>query len=146
MATRQLTKEEIDQINQFLLNDKDGSGTVKAQEIIDFRDAMGVDQTEEEKQKYRDWVKSIDSNGDGAVSVEEFLAMMDKNISLDSPLEYFKFFDKDGSGFITKDEIRQAMSEMGQELSDTELESMMEKYDTSADGNINYEEFLKSLV
>ncbi|XP_078591012.1 uncharacterized protein LOC144870558 isoform X2 [Branchiostoma floridae x Branchiostoma japonicum] len=140
-----LTKDEEDDLKQFLLHDMDRNGTVTAQEIIDFMEARGQQLSDEEKKERRDWVKLIDTNEDGAVSVEEFIAMMERSRMMDSTLELFKFFDKDGSGFLTKEEIRQAMKELGSEQSDGELDVMMKEYDTDGDGKINYEEFAKSL-
>ncbi|XP_066267147.1 uncharacterized protein [Branchiostoma lanceolatum] len=142
----QLTKEQRDEIKQFLLNDKDGSGTVTAQEIIDFTYSMGANLTEEQMQVYCDWVESVDSGEDGAVSVEEFLAAMERNELVDTPLDFFKTFDKDGSGFITKDEIRQGMKEMGEKLTDEGVEDIMKDCDTDGDGKINYEEFVKGFA
>ncbi|XP_035693455.1 calmodulin-A-like [Branchiostoma floridae] len=128
------------QVEQFLMNDQDGSGTVTAQELIDFVYKMGGNISEEQKQEYRDWVKAVDTSGDGAVSVKEFLAMMNSG---SSPLtDTFKQFDKDGSGYITKDEIRKGMSENGQELGDEELDEMMKEIDTDGDGKVRLEDFI----
>ncbi|XP_035689189.1 calmodulin-like isoform X2 [Branchiostoma floridae] len=89
-----LTKDEEDALKQFLLHDMDRNGTVTAQEIIDFMEAMGAELSDEETKERRDWVKLIDTNEDGAVSVEEFIAMMERNKMVDSPLELFKFLTR----------------------------------------------------
>ncbi|XP_066267134.1 calmodulin-like protein 3 isoform X2 [Branchiostoma lanceolatum] len=130
--------EEIDpheQVKLFLQSDKDHSETVTAQEIIDFLDSAGLKQAEKEKQEIRRWVKIVDKNGDGAVCADEYLNLMGK-------IQYMKMhFDKDGSGFITRDELRQAML---QYEDSAEIEELVMACDTNGDGKVNYEEFLEN--
>ncbi|XP_078694906.1 uncharacterized protein LOC144923896 [Branchiostoma floridae x Branchiostoma belcheri] len=114
--------------------------------MIDFAKASGVNLTEKQEQDYRDWVTAVDTDGDGAVSAEEFRAMLVNTQPFDSAAELFKTFDKDGNGFITKEEIKQGMAAMGQKLTDAEVDEMMKNCDTDGDGKINYEEFAKSFA
>ncbi|KAL0314192.1 UNVERIFIED_CONTAM: Calcium-dependent protein kinase SK5 [Sesamum angustifolium] len=51
----------------------------------------------------------------------------------------FSFFDKDGSGYITIDELQQACKEFG--LGDVQLEDIIREIDTDNDGRIDYGEF-----
>ena len=53
--------------------------------------------------------------------------------------EAFKTFDKDGSGFITADELRQVMTNLGEKLTAEEVDEMIKEADTDADGKIKYE-------
>ncbi|KAE8696783.1 RNA pseudouridine synthase 2 [Hibiscus syriacus] len=53
----------------------------------------------------------------------------------------FQFFDKDSSGFITRDELRQAMTQYGMGDEAT-IDEVIEDVDTDKDGRINYEEFV----
>ena len=48
----------------------------------------------------------------------------------------FKAFDKDGSGYITKDELKKAMKAMGEKLSDAEINEMIAAADTDKDGKV----------
>ncbi|XP_078613325.1 neo-calmodulin-like [Branchiostoma floridae x Branchiostoma japonicum] len=130
-----------EQIKRFFLSDDNLDGKVTAEELIKLADKMDDNISEEKKQEYRDWVKTIDTDGDGAVSVQEFLVLVEKEIK---PY-IFKQFDKDGSGYITRDELRQGMAAEGREVSDEELDLALKEMDTDEDGKINYEEFAKSL-
>jgi len=53
--------------------------------------------------------------------------------------EIFKGIDRDGSGFITADELKAAMAKVGVKLSDAEIDEMIQAADKDADGRINYE-------
>ncbi|KAI8514257.1 hypothetical protein Bbelb_085810 [Branchiostoma belcheri] len=141
-----LTKEQNEKLQQFLQNDQDGSGTVTAQEMIDFAKASGVNLTEKQEQEYRDWVARVDTDGDGAVSADEFRAMLEQSETFGSPSELFKTFDKDGNGFLDREEIKQGMAAMGQKLTDAEVDEMIKSCDMDGDGRINYEEFLKGFA
>lgn len=70
-------------------------------------------------------------------------------------------FDKDGNGFISaagpslpvpsrktkssreRAELRHVMTNLGEKLSDNEVEEMIREADVDGDGQINYDEFLK---
>ncbi|CAN1824721.1 Calcium-dependent protein kinase 29 [Linum perenne] len=55
--------------------------------------------------------------------------------------EAFQYFDKDNSGYITRDELRHAMSEYGMGDEAT-IDEVIDDVDTDKDGRINYEEFV----
>jgi len=53
----------------------------------------------------------------------------------------FELFDKDGSGTIDQTELRDVMSSLGMELSDSDLATMYAQMDPSGDGTIDFAEF-----
>ena len=53
--------------------------------------------------------------------------------------ETFLVFDKDGDGYITKDELRKVMSLLNEKLTDAELDEMITEADEDGDGRVNYE-------
>jgi len=58
----------------------------------------------------------------------------------------FKDFDADGSGFICKNELKRAMTAIGLDLSDQDVEEMMsEATGDPEDENVDYKQFLKIL-
>jgi calcium-dependent protein kinase len=54
----------------------------------------------------------------------------------------FVAMDRKGTGFITIDELKQALTESGLRLAVEEIERVLSSFDYSADGRINYSEFL----
>ncbi|GLC41135.1 hypothetical protein PLESTB_001795100 [Pleodorina starrii] len=57
----------------------------------------------------------------------------------------FQFFDKDGNGEISVQELRTTMHELGDLLTDEEITSFMTIMDVNNDGAIGYNEFLATL-
>lgn len=71
-----------------------------------------------------------DIDNSGTIDYGEFLAAtlhLNKIEREDHLFAAFSYFDKDGSGFITKDELQQACEEFG--IGDIRLEDMIEEVD-----------------
>ena len=87
-------------------------------------------------------MNEVDKNGSGSIEFDEFLEMMINNITnseLDEKLrEAFRHFDKDGNGYISADELRRAMTNSGERMSDEEVDEMIRDADLDGDGFINY--------
>ncbi|XP_037934699.1 calcium-binding protein E63-1 isoform X3 [Teleopsis dalmanni] len=58
----------------------------------------------------------------------------------------FRVFDRDGNGFITRDELQTAMEMIGEPLTETQLTQLLAIADLDQDGRINYEEFTRLLL
>jgi len=50
-----------------------------------------------------------------------------------------RVFDRDGNGFITRDELQTAMEMIGEPLNEQQLEQLLVIADLDQDGRINYE-------
>jgi myosin light chain 6 len=63
-------------------------------------------------------------------------------------MEGFKTFDREGQGFISSAEMRFVLGNMGERLSDAELEEILAATDTQEDleGNIKYEDFINKVL
>ena len=53
-------------------------------------------------------------------------------------LEAFKVFDKNGDGVISVSELRQVVNNLGERLTDRELQRMFQNADQDGDGEINF--------
>ena len=60
--------------------------------------------------------------------------------------EAFKVFDKDNDGYISAAELRHVLTNIGEKLSDEEVDEMIREADIDGDGQINYEEFVKMMI
>ncbi|CAM9961193.1 calcium-binding protein 7 isoform X2 [Petromyzon marinus] len=59
--------------------------------------------------------------------------------------EAFRVFDRDGNGFISKQELGMAMRSLGHMPSEVELAIIMQRLDMDGDGQVNFEEFMTLL-
>ena len=50
-----------------------------------------------------------------------------------------RVFDKDGNGLINAAELRHVMTNLGEKLTDQEVDEMMKDADIDGDGQLNYE-------
>jgi len=65
-----------------------------------------------------------------------------KNILTEEKLlAIFKQFDTDGSGRITEQNIVDAMNKLGFQITQVEIEDIMDKHDLHKNGYLSYEEF-----
>ena len=60
--------------------------------------------------------------------------------------EAFQVFDKDGNGFISAAELRQAMKNLGEELTEEEVDEMIRESDIDGNGQVNYVEFIDMMT
>ncbi|KAH8407017.1 hypothetical protein KR222_004144, partial [Zaprionus bogoriensis] len=139
-----LTEEQMAEFKEaFALFDKSGSGTISTRELGNLMKSLGQNPTEAE---LRDLVTEVDANGDGEIDFSEFCALMSKQLTEgdaeEELREAFKIFDRDEDGFISPAELRFVMVNLGEKLTDEEIDDMIREADFDGDGLINYEEFV----
>ncbi|CAF4743070.1 unnamed protein product, partial [Rotaria sp. Silwood2] len=92
--------------------------------------SLGQNPTEAELQ---DMINEVDADGNGTIDFPEFLTLMARKMkdtdSEEEILEVFRIFDKDGSGFISAAEFRYVMTNLGETLTDEELDDMLREAD-----------------
>ena len=87
--------------------------------------------------------------GNKKINYTEFLvATMDVQNFLDEQKfnALFQQFDTDGSGNITAENIVSAMQKLGHEITQEELENIMDQHDLAKDGVISKQEFKALLL
>eukprot|EP01028_Stygiella_incarcerata_P004229 TRINITY_DN1905_c0_g1_i1.p1 TRINITY_DN1905_c0_g1~~TRINITY_DN1905_c0_g1_i1.p1 ORF type:complete len:119 (-),score=36.23 TRINITY_DN1905_c0_g1_i1:261-617(-) len=57
-------------------------------------------------------------------------------------LKAFRLFDDDSSGKITLKNLRRVARELGETMTDDELQAMIDEFDRDGDGEINEEDFM----
>jgi calmodulin len=92
----------------------DGDGTITTKELGEMMRSLGQNPTEGE---LRDMINEVDEDGNGTIEFEEFRIMMERKTRGTDPLEElrmaFKLFDKDNSGTISTNELRDVMRSLG---------------------------------
>ncbi|PSR92769.1 Calmodulin-like protein [Actinidia chinensis var. chinensis] len=131
----------------FSLFDKDGDGCITVEELATVIRSLDQNPTEEELQ---DMINEIDADGNGTIEFTEFLNFMAnrmKETDAEEELkEAFKVFDKDQNGYISATELRQVMINLGEKLSDEEVDQMIKEADLDGDGQVNFDEFVKMMT
>jgi len=87
-----------------------------------------------------------DPHNMGVLTYDNFIALMEaasfSTFSQEDVRKSFLAFDTDGSGFIDANELRVAMTTLGEPLTDEQVDRMIKKWDKDGDGALNYEEWL----
>jgi centrin-1 len=140
-----LTEEQKSEIREaFDLFDTDGSGTIDAKELKVAMRALGFEPKKEEVKKM---IADIDKDGSGTIDFEEFLQMMTAKMgsrdTREEILKAFRLFDDDNSGTITFKDLKRVAKELGENLTDEELQEMIDEADRDGDGEVNEEEFYR---
>ncbi|PKU63018.1 Calmodulin [Dendrobium catenatum] len=170
----ELTDEQISEFKEaFSLFDKDGDGEmirlisldypwflrilvvysalsascITTKELGTVMRSLGQNPTEAELQ---DMINEVDADGNGTIDFPEFLNLMARKMkdtdSEEELREAFRVFDKDQNGFISAAELRHVMTNLGEKLTDEEVDEMIREADVDGDGQINYDEFVKVMM
>jgi len=132
----------------FLTYDENLDGKITKKEMLKvFKNILHINNKPEEEVDLI--FNKLDNDKNGYIEYEEFVrASINKEIFVkEEILQFaFKFFDKDGSGEITIDELK-AVFCLGKdrEISEKVLISILEKIDTDGNKEISYQEF-KSMM
>merc|ERR1712066_79878 len=126
-----LSADEVQEVKDaFDLFDTDSSGAVSVQELVDAMQSLGLDQKNE---AVFNMIKEIDTDGSGELEFQEFLEMMTARLSDKTPRSeierVFKLFDDDRTGEISLNNLKRVASELGEEVSNEELQEMVMRND-----------------
>ncbi|CAL4944056.1 unnamed protein product [Urochloa decumbens] len=162
-----LTEEEIAEFKEvFNLYDKNGDGTcvrasrelfarlhllnpcfITSEELGTVMESLGGNFTESE---LKAMIKAVDADGTGTIDFHKFLNLMARKLkdtdSEEKLREAFDVIDKDQDGYISATELRQVMTNLGEKVTDQEVEEMMREADTDGDGRVSFEEFKRRML
>ncbi|KAH7404323.1 hypothetical protein KP509_15G020800 [Ceratopteris richardii] len=138
-----LPKQDITKLrSQFEIMDKSKKGTISYDELKNcLKGLHGVTLADAELNHL---LKSADVDNNGYLDYNEFIALTlatNKIEKEDQLVEAFRFFDKDNSGYITRDELENALKE-NPLMHGESIDDIMAQADTNKDGLISYEEFV----
>ncbi|KAB2055269.1 hypothetical protein ES319_A11G025100v1 [Gossypium barbadense] len=137
-----LSEEEIVGLKEmFKLMDTDNSQTITFDELKAGLCKLGTNVSESE---VRLLMEATDIDGNGTIDYVEFItATMHMNRMEKEKRLYtaFQHFDKDNSGYITMEELKQALQKYNTRDEKT-INEILAEVDTDKDGRINYDEFV----
>ena len=92
-------------------------------------------------------VAQVDSKGIGAISYEKFESLMQVKIgerdSREEATKAFRLFDDDETGYISFNNLKRVAHELGEEITDVELQEMIDEADRGGDGKVSLEDFCR---
>lgn len=138
MAWSLSTEDRAELRQQFLLLDKEKKGTIKPKDL----QAIMMEKLQIEADEARRLFESMDTDQNEEIEYSEFLAAaLVGHVKVHEEVlrTTFQRFDIDGNGKIDYNEL-QAL--LGDSFSDADIKELIREADTSADGMIDYEEFL----
>ena len=141
----ELTEEQKQEIKEaFDLFDTDGSSTIDAKELKVAMRALGF---EPKKEEIRKMIADADRDGSGVIDFPEFLDMMTTKMAERDPreemLKAFRLFDDDETGKISFKNLKRVAKELGENMTDDEIQEMIDEADRDGDGEIGEDEFMR---
>lgn len=124
--------KKVDLEDAFRAADKDQSGRITLDEWIEVLKASGQDVSRSE---VVDMFRERDHDLSGTMSFEEFCGRETRNELA------FKAIDKNGDGYISRNEFKRICPNMSQE----QIDRAFAKFDKDETGRINYREYCEML-
>ncbi|MES1907637.1 MAG: Centrin-3 [Cercozoa sp. M6MM] len=139
----EITEEQRQEIKEaFELFDTEKTGSIDYHELKVALRALGFDTKKADLVKI---IQDYDRNETGRIQYQDFVEIVSQKILNRDPDEEiykaFALFDDDSTGKISLKNLRRVARELGENLSDDELQAMIDEFDKDEDGEINEEEF-----
>lgn len=147
----ELSDEQRQEIREaFELFDSDKNGLIDAHEMKVAMRALGFDVKKEEVLRMMDECPTRDYQNVRYVDLHSFTELMTDRFAQRDPrqemLKAFQLFDESNTGKINLRSLRRVARELGENMSDDELQAMIDEFDKDQDGEINEEEFLAIML
>ena len=144
IASQLTTNQEKEKLqNTFILLDLNGDGRLSTDELVSaFNQNFGPDFPAD--QEVESVMSKLDIDNNGYIDYTEFvMATINKKrlLSKERLMMAFSAFDRDGSGSISPDEIKQVLG-VGTSIPDAEWKSLVKEIDENGDGEVSIEEFV----
>merc|ERR1711964_347746 len=135
--------DEIEEIKEaFDMFDKDGSGSIEPKELMDAMKKLGFDHDNEIVYQM---IGDLDKDHSGEIEFDEFLGMMSAKMPSDPTREdiakVFPLFDKDKTGTISLNNLKQIVRELGETMTEDDLAELIEHADSDGDGEVTIDDF-----
>uniref|UniRef100_A0A7S0ZIC9 EF-hand domain-containing protein n=1 Tax=Timspurckia oligopyrenoides TaxID=708627 RepID=A0A7S0ZIC9_9RHOD len=141
-AVNRLTEEQKEEIQEsYFIFDPSETG-LDAKALRAAMRSLGFDPSKDDLRKLM--------NNNAIVDETQFMEIMAYQMNLqvmeDELRVAFELFDKEKSGRITLQNLRQAVASLGENLTDDDLVRMIEAADLDKDGEVSFEEYSDIMV
>lgn len=140
-----LSDEEMEEVREaFQLFDTEQKMSIDIKELKAAFRALGF---QVKKAEIRQMLMDIDKETTAVITFDEFLEMATPKIqsrdTREEIMKVFRLFDDDQTNGISFKNLQRVARELGENLTDDELQEMIEEADRDGDGLINEEEFYR---
>lgn len=141
----ELSEEQKQEIKEaFDLFDTEGAGYIDAKELKVSMRALGFEPKKEEIKKM---IADVDKEGKGVIEFQDFLDLMTVKMAERDPREEImkalRLFDDDNTGKISLKNLKRVARELGETMTDEELQEMIDEADRDGDGEIGEDDFIR---
>ncbi|KAA0157502.1 hypothetical protein FNF29_00078 [Cafeteria roenbergensis] len=147
---KHLTKQELQEYREiFNLVDKDGGGSISADELADLMETLGIHAKKEEVEAM---IAEIDEDGSGEIDFPEFVAVMSRKVQADyTPSQVnaaFRVFEGSAPpGHIKQSDLIKALTTYGStRLTDEQAKELVSQLEPDSSGLIAYAEFVSIMM
>ena len=143
-----LTTEQILEFREaFQAFDKDGNGSITTKELGTVMRSLGQNLSETE---IREIIDEVDEDKNGTIDFQEFLSLMARKMKIldkeDELIDAFKKLDLDGTGKISKYQLRYIILSTESGFTGDDIEELLKIAEIDEDGNIDLHDFIKILM
>mmetsp|Transcript_44334 Transcript_44334/g.54293 ORF Transcript_44334/g.54293 Transcript_44334/m.54293 type:complete len:154 (-) Transcript_44334:237-698(-) len=130
----------------FDLFDRNGSGKIPVEMLGKIIRSVGQTPS---NAMVSDYIKEIDSDGTGTFDYASLVALLERHweppADPNQVVTAFKIFDPDGTGKISAAELRTVMTNLGEKLTNEEVNAMLKEADPTNSGTIDYTAFVNHM-
>jgi calmodulin len=123
------------------------NGKIERKEMQIILKKLGKNGTQEEIDDI--WRAMNKIKSDSTISFDDFIEFINRfnltknSMSTDDIINAFQIFDRNHDGTISINEFKHILMDLGQKLSEKEVEEIIQDIDFNEDGKINYREFVE---
>jgi len=118
-----------------------------ADDLDDILRAMGFRPSKEE---LKEILEEIDKDSSGEIEFGEFCQLCAKFLNEEPDeaelKEAFLCFDKEGSGFITTDQLRKIIGELDPHMTSEDLDGIIDEIDEDGSGTMDFDKFCQMMM
>jgi len=130
--------------------DSQKSGSISTETVAEILRLMGQPFN---RQMLEEMIEEVDEDKSGRLEFEEFIILAAKFIVEDDEealqkelKEAFRLYDKEGNGFIPTSCLKEIMRELDDQLSDADLDGMIQEIDSDGSGTVDFDEFMEMMT
>jgi len=130
--------------------DKEKQGAISVGTVETILKMMGMHVS---SQDLEDIINEIDEDGSGELEFPEFIQLAAKFLTEEDEEEMkwelkeaFRLYDKQGNGYITTNTLKEILREIDANLTEYNLDQIVEEVDADGSGTIDFDEFMAMMT